>query len=49
MITVVASVLDKNGKYYPQIFYMNARINVRMLQYEKVSVSEGIDIDKLNA
>ena len=49
MITVVASVLDKNGKYYPQIFYMNARISVRMLQYEKISVSEGIDIDKLNA
>ena len=49
MITVVASALDKNGKYYPQIFYMNARINVRMLQYEKISVSEGIDIDKLNA
>ena len=29
MITVVASVLEKNDKHYPPIFYMNARISYK--------------------
>ena len=29
MIIVVASVLEKNGKYYPQSFYMNAHMTYK--------------------
>ena len=29
MIIVVASVLKKNGKYYPQSFYMNAHMTYK--------------------
>ena len=29
MITVVASVLEKNDQHYPQFFYMNARISYK--------------------
>ena len=40
VIIATASVLEKDGKSYPQV--------IRMLQCEKVSVSEGIDLDKTN-
>ena len=40
MIIAAASVLEKDGKSYPQV--------IRMLQSEKISVSEGIDLDKTN-
>ena len=29
MIIVAASFLEKNGKYYPQSFYMNARMTYK--------------------
>ena len=29
VIIVAVSVLEKNGKYYPQTFYMNARISYK--------------------
>ena len=29
MIYVVASVLENNGKYYPQFFYMNAHLSYK--------------------
>ena len=35
MIIVAGSVLEKNGKYYPQIFYTNERIS-----YKNVTVQE---------
>ena len=52
MIIVVASVLEKSGKYYPQISVHECAYNlshVRMLQYEKIDVSEGIDTNKTSA
>ena len=35
MIITVVSVLEKNGKYYPQIFYMNARISYKNVAVQK--------------
>ena len=33
MIIVVASVLEENDKYYPQFFYMNARISTKNVMF----------------
>ena len=49
MIIVVASVLEKSDKYYTQISVHECAYNlshIRMLQYEKIDVSEGIDTNK---
>ena len=35
MIIVVASVLEKNSKHYPQIFDMNARMNYKNVKKKK--------------
>ena len=49
MIIVATSILEKNGKCYPQTFlHMNARLSYKSLATRKSIVSEGIDIDKRN-
>ena len=35
MIIVAVSVFEKNGKYYPQIFYMNALISYKNVAVRK--------------
>ena len=49
MIIVAATVLEKNGKYYPQIFLHESALSYKMLQYGKISVSEEIDTNKTSA
>ena len=47
MIIVTASVCEKNSKYYPHIFFKQMFVWItKMLRYERIDVSEGIDIDK---
>ena len=38
MIYVVASVLENNGKYYPQFFYMNAHLSYKNVTYKSIDV-----------
>ena len=49
MTIVIRSVFQEDGKYYPQVFQMNVCMNCKMLEYDGVDVSEGIDINKTNA
>ena len=49
MIIVAATVLEKNGKYYPQIFLHESALSYKMLQYGEISVSEEIDTNKTSA
>ena len=35
MVIVAASVLEKNGKYYPQFFSMNKRISYKNVIVQK--------------
>ena len=49
MIIVTASVLEKNGKYYPQCFSMNARISYKNVTVQNNWYSEGIDTNNTSA
>ena len=47
MLTVVVrSVFEEDGKYYSQIF---RRIFMKMLQRDRIDVSEGVEINKADA
>ena len=49
MTIIVRSVFEEDGKLYPQVFLDNALYEVQMLEYHKVGISEGIDVDKTSA
>ena len=47
MLTVVVrSVFEEDGQYYSQIF---RRIFMKMLQRDRIDVSEGVEINKADA
>ena len=47
MLTIIVrSVLEKNGKYYPQVFLDECLYEVQMLEYDRIDISEGININK---
>ena len=46
MLTIIVrTVFEEDGKYYPQIYLENC-MNYKMLQYERIDVSEGTDLNK---
>ena len=45
---VVSSVFQENGKYYPQVFLDECLYELQMLEYDRIDISEGIDINKTN-
>ena len=51
---IIRSVTQKEGQYYPQLFLDDCLYeeclyaNVCMLEYDKIDISEGIDIGKAN-
>ena len=47
LVIIIRCVFSEGGKFYPQLFLDDA--SYEMLQYEKIDVSEGIDIDKTSA
>ena len=50
MAIIVRSVFEKDGKYYPQVFFRWMFVWViKMLQSDRIDVSEGIDINKTDA
>ena len=50
MLTIIIrSVFEENGKYYPQVFLDEYLYEVYMLEYDRIDISEGIDINKTNA
>ena len=46
---IVRSVFEEDGKYYPQVFLDECLYEVQMLEYDKIDISEGIDMNKTNA
>ena len=43
-LTIIArSLFEKDGKYYPQVF-----LDECLYEYDKIDISEGIDINKRN-
>ena len=49
MTIVIRSVFQEDGKYYPQVFLDECLYELKMLEYHRIDISEGIDIDKTNA
>ena len=43
---IIRSIFEKNGKYYPQISLDDTLYDVQMFEYERIDVSEGIDVNK---
>ena len=43
---IVRSVTEEEGKYYPQTFLDKCFYDVYMLEYDRIDISEGIDINK---
>ena len=43
---VIRSVFEEDGQYYPQAFLDDC---YKMLEYDRIDISEGIDINKTSA
>ena len=46
---IIKSVFEEDGKYYPQIFLHECLYELYMLEYDRIDISEGIDVNKANA
>ena len=46
MIIVVRSVFHEGNNYYPQAFLGECLYKLKMLEYDKIDVSEGINVNK---
>ena len=48
---IIRCVFSERGKFYPQLFFRwhFVWVSVKMLQYERIDVSEGIDVNKTNS
>ena len=49
MTIIIRSVLEKDGKYYPQVFSDECLYELQMLEYGRVDIAEGINVNKTNA
>ena len=45
MVRIIRSVFEEDDKLYPQLLLDDTLWIIKMLQYERVDVSEGIDVD----
>ena len=48
LTTVVTFVFEEDGKFYPQIFLDECLHKLLMLKYDKIDITDGIDINKAN-
>ena len=46
MIIAVTSVFHEGNNYYSQAFLGECLYNLKMLEYDKIDVSEGINVNK---
>ena len=43
------SVFEDEDKFYPQVYLDECLYELQMLEYDKIDISEGIDVNKTNA
>ena len=48
MVITIRSVFEEDGKLYPQVFLDETLYELNMLGYERIDMSEGIDVNKTN-
>ena len=50
MTLTIRSVFEEDGKLYPQVFLDDTfyELNIKMREYERIDISEGIDVNKTN-
>ena len=46
LTVIVRCIIEKNNKYYPEIYLDDALYELKRLEYKKIDISEGIDTDK---
>ena len=49
MLLVIVRSVFKGSKYYPQVFLDECSYEVNMLEYDRIDISKGTDINKTNA
>ena len=49
MTIVIRSVFEDERKSYPQIYLDKCLYELQMLEYDRIDISEGIDVNKINA
>ena len=51
MTIIIRSVFEEDDKFYPQLFLGDTLYELlgKCLQYEKIDVSEGIDVNKTSS
>ena len=45
---IIRNIFEKDGKYYPRIFLDDCLYEIKMLEYDRLDLSGGIDINKSN-
>ena len=48
MTITIRSVFKEDGKLYPQVFLDDTLYELSMLEYDRMDISEGIDVNKTN-
>ena len=46
LTVIVRCIIEKNNKYYPEIYLDDALYELKRLEYKKIDILEGIDTDK---
>ena len=46
---IIRTIFEKDVKYYPGIYLDDCLYEVKMLEYDRTDISEGIDANKANA
>ena len=49
MTITIISVFEENGKLYPQVFLDDTLYELNLLEYDRIDISEGIDVIKDNS
>ena len=49
MTICIRSIFEKNGKLYPQVFLDDTLYELNLLAYDRIGISEGIDVIKDNS
>ena len=49
MTITIISVFQENGKLYPQVFLDDTLYELNLLAYDRIGISEGIDVIKDNS